>query len=459
MRTQVRGLVDPTLAVQSALVGLHDLSGLPWWATLVAGTCAVRVALFPVIVYQQRQQSRLRNLRPVLRAVSESCKHIPDLTRRQGALIGGMWRECVRHGVHPMSLFVAPLVQVPVFLTCVVSVRRMLERSVVGPADGGALAPTSPHDMSTGGAVWFSDLTAADPYAVLPICTIGLFLVSTELSGAGATMPPWMEFLKRRLQDGGLIALPAFAAFPAGVFMYWVPNNLISLVQTQLTRLPRVRMALALDPPPGQELLPSSAGGDRRTTTRQAVFAQARAFEAEGQIQAAAETYRGLVQEEPGDPKAVLALTRLLRASPSEEAHLMAVAVLEPLVAMVPDDPMPRIALVEALTAVGRRDDALVEAEALVVREEKNVRAHIVLASTLAPESSDADGASVYAARAAEHLETAARLASEAGDPNAADWCTREAEALRARFSEAAPSCPDPNDGDSRPAAGADPDK
>lgn len=38
--------------------------------------------------------------------------------------------------------------------------------------------------MTVGGALWFTDLTIADPYYLLPIAASGVFLLTVELGAA-----------------------------------------------------------------------------------------------------------------------------------------------------------------------------------------------------------------------------------------------------------------------------------
>ena len=38
--------------------------------------------------------------------------------------------------------------------------------------------------MTVGGALWFTDLTVADPYYLLPIAASGVFLLTVELGAA-----------------------------------------------------------------------------------------------------------------------------------------------------------------------------------------------------------------------------------------------------------------------------------
>lgn len=480
----------PIAAVQDALVALHDTSGLPWWATIAVGTVIVRGVILPAAIYQQRQISRLAHLRPLVRAVVESCRHVKHAPRRHAQTLTGIWNVCVQNGVHPVSLFSGALVQLPVFILCVVSVRRMLlaagsgtgAAAAAGGADhaGAAAAPSAPahalvsgaEGLVDGGALWFPDLSAADPLGALPVVTIASFLLTTEVSrivsasaeqapaGASADGPAWLSFLRHRLQDIGVIALPAIAQLPCGVFMYWLPNNLLSLSQLVAFRQPAVRAALGLDPPPPEHLRERSDGGTVHRTARAVFLEQARALEAKDDAQAAAEVYKRAVQANPNDVEAAVALVRLLLKSESTEAHALAVAVLKPIVETQPDSRPARLALTSALHRLGDSAAAEVELLALLERDAGDVQARITYAAVLAdpgvpvevplpggaeeagqqpgaaPERATPEPLPVDIDGAVEQLAIAALHARKRGQADVGVWCDREIAQLRQRLGE-----------------------
>ena len=49
----------PMDAIETLLVGVHDVSGLPWWASIAAATICGRLLLFPLQVFQSRATARL----------------------------------------------------------------------------------------------------------------------------------------------------------------------------------------------------------------------------------------------------------------------------------------------------------------------------------------------------------------------------------------------------------------
>ena len=81
--------------------------------------------------------------------------------------------------------------------------------------------------------LWISDLSAADPYYVLPVIMVVTMLVQTKLNPT----PP------DPIQAKVMMMMPfifgaMFFFFPAGLVLYWVVNNLLSIAQQwQITRM------------------------------------------------------------------------------------------------------------------------------------------------------------------------------------------------------------------------------
>jgi YidC/Oxa1 family membrane protein insertase len=95
--------------------------------------------------------------------------------------------------------------------------------------------------FASGGILWFTDLTEADPYFVLPVLSALILVAAGEVSARN--VDPQQRRLMRLLP----VAFTAFIArFPAGLLVYWVTSNAVTLIQNLLIyrrepsrRLPR----------------------------------------------------------------------------------------------------------------------------------------------------------------------------------------------------------------------------
>ena len=148
---------SPVSVVQYFLEVMHVGTGLPWWATIAATTVAVRLALTPVVVRLQANAVKINNLRPeidpLLKRVQEA--RATGNTALATTIAARMMAIYKKHDCHPVKMMFLPFIQIPIFITFFITLRRMTELPVVG--------------MSTGGILWFQNLTIPDPYYALPI--------------------------------------------------------------------------------------------------------------------------------------------------------------------------------------------------------------------------------------------------------------------------------------------------
>src|SRR5215216_7136038 len=106
------------------------------------------------------------------------------------------------------------LVQMPVFITMYQVIRNHEE--------------TIP-SFANGGLVWFTDLTVANPCFILPVLSACILVAAGEISSRNVNAG------QRRMVQLLPVAFTAFIArFPAGLFVYWVTSNTVTLVQNYL---------------------------------------------------------------------------------------------------------------------------------------------------------------------------------------------------------------------------------
>lgn len=197
-------LFAPLTDLIGGMLELLHASGMPWWLSVVALTIAVRTVLLPLTVKQVKSARSMQNLRPQMEEIRSRHKD----SREQQRAVAEMYRES---GVNPMASFLPLLVQMPVFITMYHVIRNYDEN-----------LPSFAH----GGTLWFTDLTSPDPYLVLPIISACLMLGAFEVSSRGA--PARQRRVMRFLP---LVFIAFIARFPAGLFVYWVTSNAVTLAQ------------------------------------------------------------------------------------------------------------------------------------------------------------------------------------------------------------------------------------
>jgi YidC/Oxa1 family membrane protein insertase len=194
------------------LLYFHQTLGVPWWLSIVMLTVIVRGLLFPLTVKQVRSMRAMQDLKPRMDGVRAQFKDNPQRQREEMAKL---YQE---QGVNPLGGCLPILVQMPIFIGIFYVIRKF----------GGTPGRTAPeYDSFThGGILWFQDLSHADPYYVLPIISALTMLAATEITSKN--VDPQQRWLMRLLPVG----FTAFLLnFPAGLFVYWITSNLVTLSQ------------------------------------------------------------------------------------------------------------------------------------------------------------------------------------------------------------------------------------
>ncbi|XP_042368018.1 mitochondrial inner membrane protein OXA1L [Plectropomus leopardus] len=224
----------PVGLIQNLLEFMHVDLGLPWWGAIVVGTVLARLAVFPVIVKGQREAVKLNNVLPEMTKLTsrmneakqsgnkfEFAKAYTDLNLFQK-----------KHDVNPLRGFLVPLVQAPVFVSFFIALRKM------------AYLPVP--SLQTGGLLWFTDLTAADPFYILPLAVTGTMFFILELGAESGVDNPNLRAMKTVFRIMPFVILPLTINFPTAVFTYWLTSNCFSLGQVALLRHPLVREKLKI---------------------------------------------------------------------------------------------------------------------------------------------------------------------------------------------------------------------
>lgn len=227
----------PTKVLQWALETVHESTGLPWWQTIAATTFLIRLATFPVMLMQLKNTYRLSQARPEIERLLENLKE--EQAKGNADAIGDYQRQVAmvwtKHKANPLKSLATLMVQAPLFIGFFSALR--------------GLAAAKVPSLATGGALWFPDLTIADPTYALPVIASATFLLIVEV-GAADGMEGQTDVMKRRMKNimrgVAVVIVPFTLSLPASVFMYWTTSNLFSLGQTLLLKVPSVKKVLGV---------------------------------------------------------------------------------------------------------------------------------------------------------------------------------------------------------------------
>ncbi|XP_041820439.1 mitochondrial inner membrane protein OXA1L [Chelmon rostratus] len=224
----------PVGLIQNLLEFMHVDLGLPWWGAIVVGTVLARLTVFPVIVKGQREAAKLNNVLPEITKLTNRMNEAKqsgnkfDFAKAYSDL--NLFQK--KHDVNPLRGFLVPLVQAPIFISFFIALRKM------------AYLPVP--SLQTGGTLWFLDLTASDPFYILPLAVTGTMFFILELGAESGIDNPNLRAMKTVFRVMPLVILPLTINFPTAVFTYWLTSNCFSLGQVALLKHPWIRDRLRI---------------------------------------------------------------------------------------------------------------------------------------------------------------------------------------------------------------------
>jgi YidC/Oxa1 family membrane protein insertase len=196
----------------SVLLYFHQTLGLQWWLAIVLLTILIRTLLFPLTVRQVRSMRAMQELRPEMEKIRSKYK---DNRQKQQEEQMKLFQE---NKVNPLGGCLPLLVQMPIIIGIFYVIRKF--------GGGVAGAEAEYPSFTTGGILWFQNLTDHDPLYILPVLSAVTMLASMEITNKA--MEPQQRWLMRLMPLGITVFL---WSFPSGLFVYWITSNVITFVQ------------------------------------------------------------------------------------------------------------------------------------------------------------------------------------------------------------------------------------
>ncbi len=173
-----------------------------WGWTIIIFTVLIKLAFFKLSETSYRSMANMRKLTPRIQALKD--RYGDDKQRMQQAMMEMYKTE----KINPLGGCLPMLVQIPFFIALYWVLLESVELRQ---------APW---------ILWIDDLSIKDPYFVLPIIMGASMFVQQKLN------PPPPDPMQAKIMMALPIVFTAmFAFFPAGLVLYWVVNNLLSIAQ------------------------------------------------------------------------------------------------------------------------------------------------------------------------------------------------------------------------------------
>jgi YidC/Oxa1 family membrane protein insertase len=194
--------VGVTGVMQSILRFFAQGTGNLAWSIIIV-TTIIKAALHPLQVRQVKMMEQMKELTPKVQELEKKYKGQPQEYQQR---VAELYRE---NNVNPASGCLSMLIPLPFFI---IFYRVLQDVAFIGSLPEAA-----------SGFLWIKDFSLPDPWA-LPI----LSAVTTWLSSRQTATDPSQKTMT--------IIMPIFLGWiamrlPAGAALYWVTNNIISMVQ------------------------------------------------------------------------------------------------------------------------------------------------------------------------------------------------------------------------------------
>lgn len=180
---------------------LHGLVG-NWGLAIILLTLLVKLALYPLSAAAYRSMANMRRMAPEMKRLQE---RYSDDRQKLSKEMMDLYRK---EKINPLGGCLPMLAQMPVFLALYWVLYESVELRH---------APFM---------LWIHDLSAIDPYFVLPLLMGATMFLQMQLNPA--PLDPMQAKIMKLMP---IMFTVLFLFFPAGLVLYWLVNNVLSIAQ------------------------------------------------------------------------------------------------------------------------------------------------------------------------------------------------------------------------------------
>lgn len=197
----------------AALRWIYSWAG-NWGLAIIFLTAAIRVPLFPLTHKSTVAMRRMQALKPKMDAIQERykerAKKDPQVRNRMNQEVMALYKQ---EGVNPLGGCLPTLVQLPILWALYTLFAYAIELRQ---------APF---------LLWVQDLSLRDPFYVLPVLMMASMFLQQRLAPQVGDPAQRRMFMMMPLIFGIM-----FMSFPAGLVLYWLVNNVLTIGQQLLTQ-------------------------------------------------------------------------------------------------------------------------------------------------------------------------------------------------------------------------------
>lgn len=180
---------------------IHGVVG-NWGVAIIGVTFCIKLLFFPLSQSSFRSMAKMRKIQPRLKELQE---RFADDRQRFNTEMMGLYKK---EKVNPLGGCLPILIQIPVFMALYWVLSETVEFRQ---------APFM---------LWIQDLSIQDPFYILPII-MGITMKIQQ----GLNPPPIDPVQAKVMKMFPIVFTIFFLFFPAGLVLYWVINNTLSIIQ------------------------------------------------------------------------------------------------------------------------------------------------------------------------------------------------------------------------------------
>jgi len=217
----------PVAYAQQFVISFHEMTGLPWWSSIVLSAITLRLVItLPLTAYQHYNNSKLENLsiqfQPTVKEIQiEVTKAIklqkwPEKKAQRvfNKAVKKYWNELiVKENCHPAKSSIVVWVQLPMWICMSIAIRNLT--LMLPPSENAVLRF---YELTEGGILWFQNLTLTDPIMSLPLilCLTNLLIIEVQTLSRNKTPTRNQKIIKNIFRGFTIIMMPLSCFFTIG---------------------------------------------------------------------------------------------------------------------------------------------------------------------------------------------------------------------------------------------------
>jgi YidC/Oxa1 family membrane protein insertase len=216
-------------ALLLAMNWLHEIVRLPYGWAIIIITFIIKMVFWPLTAASTRSMKRMSEFQPQMKAIQEKFKDDPSKMNRK------TMEFMKEHKINPVGGCLPMLIQIPIFI----GFYQMIQSAI---------------ELRGAPFLWIGDLSQPDtlfiipglgfipfiavPGLGLPVNLLPLIMGATQIWQMSLTPPsPGMDPTQQKMMRYmPLMFLVILYNFSAGLTLYWTVQNLLSILQTKLTK-------------------------------------------------------------------------------------------------------------------------------------------------------------------------------------------------------------------------------